>query len=197
MRQITSLVIMGRLVAAPSFAGQSATPQAVQPTPTPTQTGPLRIGGQVKAPTRVKYVAPIYPEAARAANVSGIVIIEATVGKDGSVTEAHVIRSIAQLDQAALDAVKQWKYTPTTLNGAPVPVIMMVTVNFSFDQWKTADPAAAPAAAPTPQAAEAPAPRRVDPVAVGSSGSRERGGIAHDGQRATDSARSVARPLRR
>ena len=160
MRQITSLFIMGLLVASPSIASQSVAPQAVQPTPT--QTGPLRIGGQVKAPTRVKYVAPIYPEGARAANVSGIVIIEATVGKDGSVTEAHVIRSIAQLDQAALDAVKQWKYTPTTLNGAPVPVIMTVTVNFSFDQ-KTADPAAAPAAAPTPQAAEAPASRR-DPA---------------------------------
>ena len=47
-------------------------------------------------------------------------------------TEAHVIRSIALLDQAALDAVKQWKYTPTTLNGVPVPVIMTVTVNFTL-----------------------------------------------------------------
>jgi len=72
------------------------------------------------------------PAIAQSARVSGIVIIEATIGKDGSVTEAHVIRSIALLDQAALDAVKQWKYTPTTLNGVPVPVIMTVTVNFTL-----------------------------------------------------------------
>ncbi|OYV99799.1 MAG: hypothetical protein B7X11_05015, partial [Acidobacteria bacterium 37-65-4] len=78
------------------------------------------------------YVQPVYPQIAQSARVSGIVIIEATIGKDGSVTEAHVIRSIALLDQAALDAVKQWKYTPTTLNGVPVPVIMTVTVNFTL-----------------------------------------------------------------
>ena len=86
----------------------------------------------MKAPERVHYVQPVYPAIAQSARVSGIVIIEATIGKDGSVTEAHVIRSIALLDQAALDAVKQWRYTPTTLNGVPVPVIMTVTVNFTL-----------------------------------------------------------------
>ncbi|MBP8274974.1 MAG: energy transducer TonB, partial [Acidobacteria bacterium] len=109
--------------AAPALAFQ--TPQAAA------APGALRVGGQTKAPERIKYVAPVYPAAAADARISGIVIVEATVGKDGSVTEAHVIKSIAQLDQAALDAVKQWKYTPTTLNGAPVPVIMTVTVNFT------------------------------------------------------------------
>ncbi len=101
------------------------------PPPPPPQ-APVRVGGNVKAPERVKYVQPVYPQIAQSARVSGIVIIEATIGKDGSVTEAHVIRSIALLDQAALDAVKQWKYTPTTLNGVPVPVIMTVTVNFTL-----------------------------------------------------------------
>jgi TonB family protein len=95
------------------------------------QQQPVRVGGNVKAPERIRYVVPAYPEEAKAAGVSGIVIAEAVVGPDGSVTDAHVIRSIALLDQAALDAIKQWKYTPTTLNGVPVPVIMTVTVNFS------------------------------------------------------------------
>ena len=99
---------------------------------TPTPSTPVRVGGQVKAPERVKYVAPVYPDIAAAARVSGIVIVEAVIGVDGSVTDAKVVRSIAMLDQAALNAVKQWKYTPTTLNGVPVPVIMTVTVNFTL-----------------------------------------------------------------
>ena len=161
MRQTLSLFLMTLLAAAPAAAFQ--TPQAA------TAQGPLRVGGQTKAPERVKYVAPVYPEAAITARVSGIVIVEATVGKDGAVTDAHVIRSIAQLDQAALDAVKQWKYTPTTLNGNPVPVIMTVTVNFTPPGVEaTTNPpgrAVAPVAMPTPQAAEAPAAaRRIDPA---------------------------------
>jgi protein TonB len=53
-----------------------------------------------------------------------------TVGADGSVTDAKILRSIPLLDQAALDCVRQWKYEPTSLSGMPVPVIMTVTVNF-------------------------------------------------------------------
>ena len=161
MRQITSLFIVSLLVAAPSIAGQSGTPPATQHEQKLTQTGPLRIGGQVKAPERLKYVAPAYPAAALEARVSGTVIIEATIGTDGSVTEAHVIRSIALLDQAALDAVRQWKYTPTTLNGVPVPVIMTVTVNFTPQNGA---PRAVSPISPTPQATEAPTARPpIDP----------------------------------
>jgi protein TonB len=63
--------------------------------------------------------------------VQGIVIIEAVVGPDGRVQDAKVLRSIALLDAAALEAVKQWEYAPTLLNGVPVPVIMTVTVDFT------------------------------------------------------------------
>ena len=56
----------------------------------------------------------------------------ATIGADGRVKDAKVLRSIPLLDQAALDAVKQWQFTPTLLNGVPVPVIMTVTVNFTL-----------------------------------------------------------------
>lgn len=98
------------------------------------QQQPIRsMGDQGKAPERIKYVQPAYPEDAKAAHVSGIVVVEAVIGEDGSVTDAKIIRSIALLDEAALAAVRQWKYAPTTLNGQPVPVIMTVTVNFTLN----------------------------------------------------------------
>ena len=73
----------------------------------------------------------MYPAIAQSAHVTGAVIIEATIGPDGKVIDAKVVRSIPLLDQAALDAVRQWEYTPTLLNGVPVPVVMTVTVNFT------------------------------------------------------------------
>ena len=91
-----------------------------------------RVGGDIKEPKRLHYVDPVYPTIARQAKVQGIVIIEATIGKDGSVKDAHVLRPVPLLDQAALDAVKQWKYTPTLLGGVPVEVLLVVTVNFTL-----------------------------------------------------------------
>ena len=93
---------------------------------------PVRVGGNIKAPQKVKDVKPTYPAIAQSARVQGIVIIEATIGPSGQVEEAKVLRSIPLLDAAALDAVKQWQFTPTLLNGVPVPVIMTVTVNFTL-----------------------------------------------------------------
>ena len=95
-------------------------------------TGAVRVGGNVKAPIKIKDVRPVYPPEAQSAKVTGIVIIEAKVGRDGSVEAAQVLRSIPMLDQAALDAVRQWVFTPTLLNGVPVPVIMTVTVSFAL-----------------------------------------------------------------
>jgi TonB family protein len=92
---------------------------------------PVRIGGQIKAPTKIKDVTPVYPAIAQSARVAGAVTIEATIGPDGKVTDAKVVRSIPLLDQAALDAVRQWEYTPTLLNGEPVPVLVTVTINFT------------------------------------------------------------------
>ena len=58
-------------------------------------------------------------------------MIEATIGEDGKVLDAKVVRSIPLLDQAALDAVRQWEYRPTLLNGVPVPVLINITINFA------------------------------------------------------------------
>jgi protein TonB len=106
-------------------------PEAPPPPPPPPQ-APVRVGGNIKAPTNIKRVNPVYPPIAQSARVQGVVIIEATIGPDGSVKDAKILRSIPLLDQAALDAVKQWRFTPTLLNGVPVPVIMTVTVNFTL-----------------------------------------------------------------
>ena len=74
---------------------------------------------------------PAYPTIAQTARVEGIVIIEATIGPAGTVLEAKLLRSIPLLDAAALEAVRQWEFTPTLLNGTPVAVVMTVTVNFT------------------------------------------------------------------
>jgi TonB family protein len=93
---------------------------------------PVRVGGHVRPPTKVKDVRPVYPPLAQSAQVSGVVIVEATIDGNGRVRSATVLRSIPLLDQAALDAVYQWEFMPTMLNGVATPVIMTVTVNFTL-----------------------------------------------------------------
>jgi TonB family protein len=92
----------------------------------------LRVGGAIKPPQKILDVRPIYPQDAKDAGVQGVVIIEARIAADGSVEAAHVIKSIPLLDQAALDAVRQWKFVPTLMNGAPMAVIMTLTINFTL-----------------------------------------------------------------
>lgn len=92
----------------------------------------IRVGGDIRQPMKVKDWKPVYPPEAQAARVQGIVIIEAIVGCDGSVSDARVLRGQPMLEQAALEAVRQWRYTPTLLNGQPVPVIMTLTVTFTL-----------------------------------------------------------------
>ena len=91
----------------------------------------VRVGGRIKPPTKIKDVKPVYPAIAQSARIGGVVTIEATIGPDGKVIDAKVVRSIPMLDQAALDAVRQWEYTPALLNGKPVPVVVTATINFT------------------------------------------------------------------
>lgn len=102
------------------------------PPPPDPQTRTVRPGGQIKQPSKIHDAAPVYPAIALAARVSGLVIIQATIGVDGAVVDARVLRSVPLLDEAALTAVRQWRYTPTRLNGEAVAVIMTVTVNFEI-----------------------------------------------------------------
>jgi len=105
---------------------------APPPPPPPPPAAPVRVGGNIAPPKKIKDVQPVYPSLALSAGVAGIVIIEATIGPQGNVTDARVLRSISLLDQAALDAVRQWEFTPTLINGVPVAIIMSVTVNFQL-----------------------------------------------------------------
>jgi len=100
--------------------------------PPPAPASPLRVGGKVRPPVRVGYVAPVYPRLAEAARVDGEVVLEATIDATGRVGDVRVVRSIPLLDRAAIDAVSQWRYTPTRLNGQPIAVILQVRVAFSL-----------------------------------------------------------------
>jgi TonB family protein len=103
----------------------------VTPIPAAAPNGPVRVGGDIREPKKIKHVDPMYPQIAVTAQVSGYVIIEAIIGKDGAVRDARVVKSHPLLDDAALEAVRQWVYRPTELNGVPIEVVMNVTVIFS------------------------------------------------------------------
>jgi TonB family protein len=94
----------------------------------------VRVGGAIRNPTKTKNVLPVYPAVAKSARVGGTVLVEATIGPDGKVADARVVKSVPLLDQAALDAVRQWRFTPTLLNNIPVSVVMTVTVNFTLNR---------------------------------------------------------------
>jgi TonB family protein len=91
---------------------------------------PVRIGGGLKTPMKIRDVKPVYPPIAQSARVQGVVILEVLIDTAGYVADARILRSIPLLDQAAYDSVKQWEFTPSLLNGLPTPVVMTVTVNF-------------------------------------------------------------------
>jgi protein TonB len=92
---------------------------------------PLRVS-QVTAPRKRRHVNPTFPPFAAASRVEGTVLLEATIDEDGNVVNLIVLRSVPALDQAALEAVGQWKYEPTLLNGTPVPILMSVSVRFDL-----------------------------------------------------------------
>jgi len=101
--------------------------------------GAVRATGDIKPPKLIKTVQPAYPEEARKAGVQGVVIIEARTDIHGRVASATVLRSIPQLDQAAIDAVKQWVYEPMTVKGKPTGMIFTVTLAFKLDGEKDKD----------------------------------------------------------
>jgi len=102
--------------------------------PPPQKTGPVRIADLPVAPRKIVDVRPVYPDLARTARKEGTVVMEAVLDATGRVTQLRVIQSVPLLDQAALDAVRQWRYTPSTLGGHPVSVLMTITIRFTLQQ---------------------------------------------------------------
>ncbi len=106
---------------------------------------PVRVGGVIEPPKRLVNVNPIYPPIALAARKEGLVILEALISEDGTVREVRVLRPAPLFEEAAITAVRQWRFTPTLLNGERVPIVMTVTVGFTLTSWpgpglRTPDP---------------------------------------------------------
>ncbi len=115
-------------------------PRVEQPAPLPVPPPPppatpaqrVRVGGNVIAANLVSQVRPVYPQLAKQARVQGVVVLEAEISKEGTIENLRVLNGHPLLTQAAIDAVKQWRYKPTMLNGQPVTVVTTITVTFQM-----------------------------------------------------------------
>jgi periplasmic protein TonB len=112
------------------LSGASGAPLLAETRPASPSVEPIRVGTNVKAPVKLKEVAPVYPEKARRARIQGLVILDCTVDAEGVVTDAKILRPISELNDAAIDAVKQWRYEPAKVGGVAVPIRLAVSVNF-------------------------------------------------------------------
>jgi len=92
----------------------------------------IRVGGSIAEPRKTRHVNPVYPKVAVQSRIQGVVVLECTISPTGKVVEVRTVRGTELLTEAAIEAVRQWEYTPTLLNGVAVPVIMTVTVNFKL-----------------------------------------------------------------
>jgi protein TonB len=108
------------------------TPIAAPPAPPPPAPKLVRVGGVIREPRKLVHVAPVYPEIARQARIDGKVTMEAVLDVTGRVESVRVLNAVPLLEDAAVRAVRQWRYSPTELNGVPVPVLMTITVVFSL-----------------------------------------------------------------
>ena len=95
---------------------------------------PIRVGANVAQANRISSVAPVYPDAAKRNGIQGVVKLQITIDKDGHVSQVSALSGPEELIQSAVDAVQQWVYKPTLLNGEPVTVLTAVDVNYTLAQ---------------------------------------------------------------
>jgi periplasmic protein TonB len=107
---------------------------APPPPPKPVITGPVRVGGNVMAAKAINRPSPEYPAIAKAAHVQGTIVLHAIISKDGTVQDLQYVSGPPLLMKAAMDAVKQWRYQPTELNGEPVEVDTTIQVIFTLGE---------------------------------------------------------------
>jgi periplasmic protein TonB len=120
-------VVGGLMKSAPTTA-------APPPPPPKPKREPIRVGGQLQESKLIKKVQPIYPPLAKTTRTTGVVVLVATVDEEGNVSDVQATSGPQLLQGAAKDAVRQWKYSPTILNGEPVSVTATVTVIFNLTQ---------------------------------------------------------------
>ena len=117
-----------------SLDGVGPPRQVVQRQAEPEHSGPVRIGGIVQEAKLIKRVIPPYPPLAKQTRVQGTVRLQGIIAKDGTIQQLQVLSGHPLLVQAAVDAVRQWVYAPTQLNGRAVEVICPIDVNFTLTQ---------------------------------------------------------------
>jgi TonB family protein len=132
-QNLSVLLSLGRISETLSVTGQRTTPSA-EPADTNRPPQRIRIGGGVQHAKLVRQVRPAYPEHLKASGVEGTVLLEAVIGRDGKITNLQVLNSMVHADliQAATEAVRQWQWEPTYLNGVPVEIVTNITVNFTL-----------------------------------------------------------------
>jgi TonB family protein len=137
MRRLPLLTIIGVigwvfLSACHHPAGGAAAPSQREKTGTGEEGDAHQPTGDVRPSELIKKVTPEYPKSARLAGVEGTVALQATITADGRVENVSVLRSIPELDDAAIAAVKQWKYKPATKDGRPIQVFLTLTIDFEL-----------------------------------------------------------------
>lgn len=124
-------VIGGIIGSVPTAAPPPPPPVKVEKPATPQR---IRVGGQVQQANLIRQIKPVYPPLAKQARISGVVKLNAVIAKDGTIQQLNVLSGHPLLVPAAVEAVKQWQYKPTLLNGEPVEVATQIDVNFTLSQ---------------------------------------------------------------
>ena len=125
---------MGGVIGGIVSSAPSAAPPPPPPPPKVETPKRINVGGNVQAARAISRPNPVYPQLARQARIQGIVKLEAVIDESGKITDLKVISGHPLLVQAALDAVRQWRYQPTVLNNVAVQVATTIDVNFTLSQ---------------------------------------------------------------
>jgi len=126
--------VIGGIIGSVPTAAPPPPPPPKAEAPKPATPQRIRVGGNVQAAKIVRQPKPIYPPLAKQARISGVVRFNAVIGKDGTIQNLQLVSGHPLLVQSAQDAVKQWVYQPTLLNGEPVEVVTQIDVNFTLSQ---------------------------------------------------------------
>jgi protein TonB len=126
--------VIGGIIGSVASAAPPPPPPPVKEAPKPVTPQRIRVGGNVQQAKLIRQPRPAYPPLAKQARIQGTVRFNAIIGKDGTIQNLTLVSGHPLLVPAATDAVKQWVYQPTLLNGEPVEVVTQIDVNFTLSQ---------------------------------------------------------------
>jgi TonB family protein len=168
-------VLLAALIARPAWPQEQSAPPVKQTTPSATQADQrapaasdskpvqIKVGGEVEQAVLIHMVQPVYPKEAKDAGISGTVVVKGVITKDGSLKQVEYVSGPGELKQAAIEAVTQWEYKPTTLSGNPVDVETTISLVFALKKTDEGEPlSASPGTPGDPNAAAASQPGTFD-----------------------------------